>query len=200
MVGFGLPFLKTQSGVKMNYIIKSSNKHKIAEYRKLIPGIKVEKGADKKEIYSTDEKLIVAYKCLDERDYVIVEDSTLMVNGILYQDIKWKQNELKPGDKVRFIVSLAYKVKDTIKVFQGYLDGVITTPKGNSPFGFDNIFLIPEVNKTIGQLKETNPELYFSTYNPRAKAIKNLLSDSYIVKYNISKLPPITIFKFQNQL
>ena len=75
-----------------------------------------------------------------------------------YQDnVEKLLRELKgvPTDRrqARFRCVLAYAQEGDVKLFEGAVNGVITTnPAGKSGFGYDPVFLVPEEGKTFAQL------------------------------------------------
>ena len=55
-------------------------------------------------------------------------------------------------DRFRCVIALAFP-EDTIELYNGMCKGEITQlPKGENGFGYDPIFLIPQLNKTLAEL------------------------------------------------
>ena len=135
-----------------NVILVSSNKNKIAEFRKYISGLTIESGKDLQEV-SSDMDTVITYKAYDAGEGYIVEDTILKVNGQEVVDIRWKKASLKDGDKVEWIVSLGYNDGDTITVYRGVTHGKIILGRENSEaFGFDDLVIPQGSTKTLFEL------------------------------------------------
>jgi len=91
------------------------------------------------------------------------------------------KNRKKQERKACFksVISLAYQGK-IIKNFEGKVCGFISKyPRGSNGFGYDPVFFLPDINKTFGEIKVDEKNLY----SHRVKAIKKLLS--YLKEYKI---------------
>lgn len=79
--------------------------------------------------------------------------------------------------KARFVCALAYvrhPLDPTPVTALGFLNGEISnTPKGDYGFGYDPVFFIPKLEKTLA---ETLPE-YKNKISHRAIALKNIIKD-----------------------
>ena len=66
-----------------------------------------------------------------------------------------REMENVPTDQRRacFRCVLAYAAKEEVSVFEGRVEGqIITEPRGQSGFGYDPVFLVPEEGKTFAEL------------------------------------------------
>ena len=64
------------------------------------------------------------------------------------------QNVAEPGRTARFVCSLALACQgEVIQTFEGTVEGEIARePRGNNGFGYDPIFLLPQLERTMAEL------------------------------------------------
>lgn len=80
-----------------------------------------------------------------------------------------KQLEGVTNRKAHFICVLCFVMQDDVHYFKGYLHGMIhTEPIGNSGFGYDPIFYVPEEKATLATLGQQKK----NTISHRAKALQ----------------------------
>lgn len=81
----------------------------------------------------------------------------------------------KKCKKARFVCALAYvrfPLDPTPVIAIGFLEGeIIDASKGSNGFGYDPVFLLPDLNKTLA---EVTPE-YKNEISHRAKALKKIV-------------------------
>ena len=182
----------------MIYIV-TGNENKRKEIEQFILGDDIEFfDIDLREIKANSPSLIVAYKLLEalkhlshisDDDLVVVEDLTMEVNGKFIPDIKWKQDELKDGDKVKIILTIGVADKNFGRIFRKELLGFVKKVKCDKyDFGFDNIVFIG--NQCLGDYKKKHPlrDIY-----------KDIFDKSKIrLVYNLNNLPEWT-GEYQNE-
>jgi len=165
-------------------ILSSSNVNKIKEYKSYIPNLEVIQGKDLPEVKS-DSKTVIIYKSFDMGPSFLVEDTILEVNGKEVVDIRWKINELKEGDKALWITRIAYNNGDSIVVYKGVIEGVITKNKIVKGFGFDPYFIPKGSKKTLTELEDEKQK-----YSARYLAIKNLLNKNIEFQVKVADISP----------
>ncbi len=97
--------------------------------------------------------------------------------------------QLEHEDKnrdARFFCALAMAMQGTLLLETcGECRGVITrTPRGKNGFGYDPVFLFPELDKTFGEFSREEK----NEYSHRSRAIRNLIS--MLKKNNGTSLSP----------
>jgi len=126
---------------------------------------------DLREIVAEPE-VVVMHKASQMPDHVIVEDTSLEVEGAeVGVNVKWLLDNLKNlvGRRATWTVFLGLKDHGRVYTFKGVVGGEIVEPRGKEGFGFDRVFLPDGAKKTLAEEK---PE----RYNARAKAIRALLN------------------------
>lgn len=85
--------------------------------------------------------------------------------------------------KARFVCVIALVYPDGEKKFvRGEIEGTIArSPSGNSGFGYDPLFIVPEYNKTFAQLG-SNIKNKISHRGKALRALKEILSNSSLSK------------------
>lgn len=187
--------------------ITTSNKNKIKEIKAFMPEIEIVSGEDIKEVQGTIEEVIV-YKAISAGKDFIVEDTILKINGEEVVDIRWKVDELKEGDIVEWITSLGYNDGEKIHVYEGKIEGYITTGKNLEGFAFDPYFIPKELynlkedddnfllnNKTLTELTELGLK---HLYSARINALTQLKEKNIKNTFNINEIPVWT-GSYQNQ-
>ena len=91
--------------------------------------------------------------------------------------------------KARFVCTVCFKDKENEWFFTGTTEGLILTSlKGKGGFGYDPLFLVPELGRTYAELsgKEKNK------ISHRAKALEQfkIFIEDYLKKIDISRLKP----------
>jgi len=180
-------------------VLYTSNVNKQIEFKSLFGTypLKIENGEYFPEILGTIDETII-YKSLDFGDNSIVEDTTAIINGDQYPDmnevcsgkiengkiiveIKHKYKELKTGDFVKSISSLAINRNGEILVFRGTMYSVIDRDIGSGEL---DSFMIPIVGED--KLKFTMDEFrnkgldYLISW--RSSAVRNFLRYESIKK------------------
>jgi XTP/dITP diphosphohydrolase len=163
------------------FSLNSSNKGKIEEFQKFVGGmLKPGTHLDLNEIDASANE-VIAHKASQFRPhsqdpFVLVEDTSLEVEGEnAGTNIRWLleeggQVDKMAGKKAKWIVKLAYRDGETIKVYNGVVNGKIVRPKGTKGFGFDPYFLPDGSTQTLAEAKP--PE-----FNARWKAVKSFLTE-----------------------
>jgi len=150
-------------------ILSTSNHKKFTEYTEYIPDLEVVQGPDIKEVKGTAREVIL-HKAKDMGGGFIVEDTILLVNDIEVVDIRWKLHELKEGDKVSWIVNLGYNDGQSVHLYSGKIDGVITLDDIAEGSDFDPYFIPDGSALSLSELGEEK-----KNFSARAEAIKNFI-------------------------
>lgn len=159
--------------------LNTSNEGKLKEFQRLFNkyGFTVSTtSVDLPEIDSTPLQVVV-HKASQMEDYVIIEDTSLDIEGAnVGVNIRWLLDHLTDyiGRKAHWKVLLAYRVGDKVHVFQGTIDGTIVAPHGIQGFGFDPVFLPTGATQTLA---ESKPD----SVNARALAVDSLMKNEPII-------------------
>jgi XTP/dITP diphosphohydrolase len=157
-----------------NFSLNTGNPDKLKEFQKYFEkyGWRLSMTtADLKEIDATPE-LVAMHKASQMPDYVLVEDTSLDVEGAdVGINVKYLIDTLDEhvGSRATWTVFLSFKDHGHVYTFKGDVKGTIVKPQGDVGFGFDPYFLPNGASKTLA---ENKPE----EYNARALAIKALLN------------------------
>jgi len=179
-------------------ILKSSNEFKINEFKRILGDqLKIEKGNDLPEV---DSKVIdvIIYKSIAAGKNVIVEDTTLTIDGEEIVDIKWKVNELKNNNSLTPAIwktYIAYNDGEYIRLYEGLVNGVIVPDSKDKGYGFDPYFLPDGSDVTLAVLAQEGNKDKFSA---RQKALINLISNRLFDRVEIKDIPEWN-GKYQNQ-
>lgn len=157
-------------------VLKSSNKYKISEYKRLLKDvdIDVQEGEDLKEVVGSIDEVII-YKTLNAGENVLVEDTAFIVNGKEEIEIKWKQNELITGDEVTWIISLGLFKEGKIIVYRGMIDAVVNKELGTDGAYFEPFIVPLDLNPDKMSYTELAKIIDKDLIDPRAMAVDNLL-------------------------
>ena len=145
--------------------IITGNKNKQQEIKNVIKDIKVNDTIefieeDLKEVKGNNIEIIIykakeALKLTD--DNFVIEDITMFVNNTFVPDIKWRQDELKDGDRIQIILTIAKKDGEYLNIYEKRIDGIICLNKCDRyDFGFDNVVFVNN-EKPLGEYKEEIP-------------------------------------------
>ncbi len=170
------------------FALNTSNTGKLHEFQRLFAKHGMELKAsriDLKEI-KADPIAVVVHKASQVGDHVIVDDSSLDIEGAeVGIEVKNVLHHLPQysGRKALWRVFLAYQEKGWVFVFEGKTEGQIVPPRGKEGFGFDPIFLPAGAEMTLAQAKP-------DAVNARAKAV-----DALIAENSLAKMRPIADWK-----
>ena len=170
-------------------ILKSSNENKIKEFKRILGNtLSIKPGKDLPEIDS-DSLNVVIHKAKDAGENIIVEDTTLTIDGQEIVDIKWKINELKKINKTPkaiWRVLLGVLQNNQIYVFEGIIKGKIVVPKNEiEGFGFDPYFVPNGTDLSLAELDKKGQK---ENYSARKKALLNLISNKPLKVINSSNI------------
>jgi non-canonical purine NTP pyrophosphatase (RdgB/HAM1 family) len=156
-----------------NIVVVTSNKHKVAEINQILgTNYKVSK-IDVPEIQSLnldeviEAKARAAYELIKKP--VLVTDVSLEIkalNGLPGPFVKYFVQTIGAGGTASLIKGKSKKAVVTdalglfdgkvLKIFKGTLEGTLAdSPRGNSGFGFDVVFIPKGHKKTYAQMSET---------------------------------------------
>lgn len=178
----------------MNIVYVTGNENKARLFNKML-GLELERAkVDVPEIQSLDpigvvqHKVTVAYRILKRP--VIVEDTFLTIHALGKLPgpfIKWFLEELKLEGLCRLLdgkdrnavagAVIAYYDGKRLELFKRSLKGTISdSPRGDSGFGWNSIFIPENSNKTLGEMAEDEFETYYARIKPFDAVAKYLIS------------------------
>lgn len=176
-----------------NLVFISSNKNKIAEVKNqfLKYNIKIiEQNIEIKELQESDSNNLIrdkVIKCFQKvKHEFIVEHTELMIDNLngfpsLHTSVFWKTLgaqkicEISNCSTATAVTYIGYCNGKTIEIFSGQTEGSIAlSPKGETAFQWDCIFIPKGTNKTFAQLGKNKED-----YSMRQKAI-----DKFMEHYN----------------
>ena|SRR3989338_10419157 len=156
-----------------NIVVITSNKHKVAEINQILgTNYKVSK-IDIPEIQSLNLDEVIEAKARTAYEIVkkpvLVTDVSLEIkalNGLPGPFVKYFVQTIGAGGTANLIKNKSKKAKVTdalglydgkvLRIFKGTLEGTISdSPKGDSGFGFDVVFIPKGQKKTYAQMSET---------------------------------------------
>lgn len=174
-------------------IFKSSNAHKVNEFKRLFGDteIVVESGEDLREVSGTIDEVVV-YKALEAGENVLVEDTTMIINGKEEIEIKWKYNDLQTGDKLTWIISLGVFREGRVDVYRGQIDCVVNRNLGADGVVFEPFIVPIENNPEEISFTQLSLVIDKDIIDPRAMAVKELLSEQPLFSKNIEDIAPWT--------
>jgi len=116
------------------------------------------------------------------------KDRTLLDHKNMAKVLKLLENVPKQKRTARFVCCLCLASPDKVLIeTQGTLEGLITDREiGENGFGYDPIFFVPQLNKTVGQLTAEEKNA-ISHRGSAIRRLKPLLLQ--ILKTNFSTLP-----------
>jgi XTP/dITP diphosphohydrolase len=155
--------------------LNTSNPGKFEEFKRLFAGhgytLEVTHH-DLDEIQAEPIEVIV-HKASQMDEYVLVEDTSLVVEGAdIGINIRWLIDRLPEytGRKASWKVFLAYRKGESIYIYEGVVKGCIVSPRGKQGFGFDSVFIPEGAEKTLAEDKPDHN-------NARAFAVQALIDD-----------------------
>ncbi len=188
----------------MRIIVATNNVNKLNELKSKLQfevlgqtdlGIEI----DVEEIYDTLEenamlKASTIAKMYPE-DIVIADDTGLFIESLNFEpgvyskryagtgcsednnDLVLKKLEGKDNRYAFFKTVLAVCYKSSKYLFDGIVEGEITTTRiGENGFGYDSIFYLSNIDKTMAQLSKEEKNIF----SHRAKAIDNFISSDFM--------------------
>jgi len=101
--------------------------------------------------------------------YAGAQGNYLQNNLLLLENM---QSLIGEQRRARFVCTICFKTKEQETYFTGITEGYILQEfRGESGFGYDPLFFIPELNKTYAQLSLTEK----NEWSHRGKAVRKLL-------------------------
>ena len=168
----------------------TSNENKLNEFKRFGLNIVIEKGLDLKEVNGTDLEVIV-HKAKDAGTGMIVEDTSLNIEGeSVGVNVRWLLDNLHTyaGKKASWVVLIGLNDGESIRVFKGKINGVITNKETSmNGFGFDSLFIPEGSDKTLYELENEGLKDDFSA---RKLAIDKLVLGEYMHRIELSTLTP----------
>lgn len=158
--------------------LNTSNQGKLTEFQRLFAKHGCTLSATQQDLreINADPFQVVAHKASQMDDFVIIEDTSLDVEGAdVGVNIRWLLDHLVDfvGHRAQWKVLLAYRVKNQVFIYQGLVNGVIVKPQGKNGFGFDPVFLPEGATETLAQNKPDH-------LNARALAVDALIHDESV--------------------
>lgn len=173
--------------------LKSSNAYKISEYQRLLASedVTVEEGEDLREILGTAMEVIV-HKAIDSGENVLVEDTTLIVNGVEEVEIKWNRDKLKTGDEVTWVISIGIVRNGRVEIYRSETDLIVDRSFGEDGVAFEP-FLVPvKNNPTKTSYTLLSKMIDKDIIDPRAMAVKKFLAGETERVVNLDTISPWT--------
>ncbi|MBS0622811.1 MAG: non-canonical purine NTP pyrophosphatase [Verrucomicrobia bacterium] len=161
--------------------LNTSNPGKFEEFKRLFAEYGAALETSHMDLPEIDADLIqvVAHKASQLGDNVIVEDTSLEIEGAsVGVNIRWLLDHLAEyaGRKAEWTVLLAFRQGDKIFIYKGSVSGTIVVPRGRNGFGFDPVFLPDGSTATLAEFKSDE-------VNARAKAVEALLKGEVWAKH-----------------
>lgn len=160
--------------------INTSNPGKLQEFQRLFAKYDItllSTQFDLDEIES-DPVTVVAHKASQLGDLILVEDTSLDIEGASVGiNVRWLIDHLDEyiGRKAVWRVLLAYHQADEVFIYKGEVQGIIVPARGKQGFGFDPVFLPEGSHQTLAESKPDE-------VNARALAVDALVnSDLFTV-------------------
>ncbi len=182
----------------MKLVVATGNKHKLKEYRRLLPEYELVTLAQKVKV-DENGKTLRANAILKARAYgqltrlpVLSDDTGLFVDKLYgrpgIKSARWTMGDFglarkkiltklagvaRAGRTARFECVIAwYEPKNKkLMTFTGICHGLINqSEKGSAGFGYDSIFYHPKLKKTFGQARPEQKD----KVSHRAKALEKL--------------------------
>lgn len=163
--------------------LNTSNLGKFEEFKRLFSKydcILEASHFDLQEI-EADPIQVIAHKASQLGDNIIVEDTSLDIEGVsIGINIRWLLDHLSEyaGRKAEWTVLLAFHCGNQIFIYKGSVPGAIVLPRGAGGFGFDPVFLPNGSTTTLAQNKP-------DCFNARAKAVEALVKGNIWAKHSI---------------
>jgi len=164
--------------------IVTSNTKKLKEYNDFGLNIKAKPGKDLPEVDSDIDDVII-YKSLDAGINTIVEDTVLIVDGVEVVDIRWRIKEMNEDNPATWVVSLGLNDGKKIKVYRGYINGMLVKKDDITGFGFDEYFVPFGTDMTLGELDRIGKK---PEYSARKIAVENLLEGNLYFDIDINDI------------
>lgn len=149
--------------------LNTSNQGKFEEFKRLFAIHGIELDATHIDLDEIDDNLInvVAHKASQLDENVIVEDTSLNIEGAqVGTQVRFLLDHLEEyvGKKAEWIVLLAYRIGNNVRIFKGSQEGMIVKAQGAKGFGFDPVFMPTGSDLTLAEAKPDH-------VNARAKAV-----------------------------
>lgn len=166
----------------LEWRLNTSNLGKLKEFQALFSKYGINLKATQIDLpeIDADPMTVIAQKASQLEDYVLVEDTSLEIEGATVGvNVRWLLEHLSEfaEKKAVWSVLLAYKLGNEVYLYRGQIKGKIVFPRGSEGFGFDPVFLPDGSNQTLAQYK---PDIV----NARAKAVEALVKNE---KFQIVK-------------
>lgn len=160
---------------KCTWKINTSNSGKLQEFQRLFAAYGIQllsTSIDLQEIVA-DPLSVVAHKASQLEEFVLVEDSSLEVEGAAVGiHVRWLLEHLEEyiGHKALWTVLLAYRQGKEVLIYKGEVQGKIVQARGTQGFGFDPVFLPLGATLTLAEAKP-------DAVNARAKAVEAFMKN-----------------------
>lgn len=172
----------------MKYILETSNLNKQKEYQRFGLDLAIQKGPDRDEVLGTPEEVIL-YKTLDAGPGIIVEDTSLDIEGYPEAgiNIRWMlESGMVPHNvKASWHIWIGRHNGDTIDLSHAVLHGHLTYCN-EAGFGFDPYFIPDGHTCTLHQMSAEAKD----AISPRRTAVLQLLHSKVTASYNVQGIQP----------
>jgi XTP/dITP diphosphohydrolase len=153
--------------------LNTSNLGKFEEFKQLFNryGDTIEAThIDLNEIVATPIE-VIAHKASQLEDNIIVDDTTLDIEGAsIGIHVRFLLEHLPEyaGRKATWTTYLAYRKEHQVLIYKGVVKGTIALPQGATGYGFDPVFIPEGSTKTLAEFKP-------DSCNARAIAVEALV-------------------------
>lgn len=159
--------------------LNTSNSGKLKEFQRLFAKYDILLLSTQYDLHEieADPIKVVAHKASQLHDLVIVEDTSLDIEGAsVGVNVRWLIDHLEDyiGRKAIWRVLLAYRLADDVFIFKGEVQGMIVPSRGEKGFGFDPVFLPEGSNQTLAESKPDE-------VNARALAVDALIQGDLLI-------------------
>jgi len=169
----------TAAGPVTTLRLNTSNKFKYAEFVRMFASAsngKITLDRTKVDLHEIDAApyMVVAQKATDAGEGVIIEDTSLDVQGAeVGVNVRWIMDNLSDlaGRGATWRVLLGVLRGTTVHIFEGLTRGTIVHKRGASDFGFDPVFQPEGTTKTLAEAKPDG-------VSARFKAVTALVSNT----------------------
>lgn len=178
----GLAVELAQSIKNIPLVLRTSNRRKLAEFRRFGLALNAESGADLAEVDGTPEE-VVKYKALAAGPGVLVEDTSLDVEGYSAGvNIRWLLDTMMakmraepglPAPRAVWRVMMAVHYQGRMFVAGAAVEGRLIAERRGEGFSFDCYFIPQGQTLTLGELDLLGKK---DDVSARRSAVTNLLN------------------------
>lgn len=142
----------------LKWKLNTSHQGKYEEFKRLFAlyGYALEGTHDDLDEIHAEPVLVIAHKASQVGEYVLVEDTSLFVEGEdVGVNVRWLLDHLPQlaGIKAIWKTHLAYRQGEHVYIYEGVVRGCIVPSRGQGGFGFDAVFMPEGSGQTLAEDK-----------------------------------------------